>query len=357
MRMDPHRLSSLGRADSAVTNLVLEIDGRRRAAAGPFHNASDRWYDRHPNWPPFGALSENCDGFVLNRPDLTTNHADPIEVTKWRKWQYARTVGAHEKRGYGRPADIEALAASASLRWTIVRDPLSHFVAGFEEVENFFAGFGERSSGLRKTDSAWYRLVHAGGGARGTSQHPSTELRMRAMLADLLLQRGSIVYLKMLWHLLPQTLGFGRSRAGGEGGEGGGGVGGVGGGGGGGGGGSASLSASFGMMHLDYIGKMENLSFAMASVQSALDIDHHKQWKIPSVKKGTPTSGTRREHKNISLSLEVSGEEFRRALCLVLEREYACLGWLGYVAPRACAAYWGGRARHEPRASPSDPLE
>ena len=106
---------------------------------------------------------------------------------------------------YGRSTEAsKALAelmegAKPPLEWTVVREPLGHFIAGFDQVE-YNCGPDQLLCGnFDDGSSAWHKAFEA---------NRSTHERAQAMLSDLVSQRGPPEYVESLIHIVPQTLGL-----------------------------------------------------------------------------------------------------------------------------------------------------
>ncbi len=106
---------------------------------------------------------------------------------------------------YGRSTEAsKALAelmegANPPLEWTVVREPLGHFIAGFDQVE-YNCGPDQLLCGnFDDGSSAWHKAFEA---------NRSTHERAQAMLSDLVSQRGPPEYVESLIHIVPQTLGL-----------------------------------------------------------------------------------------------------------------------------------------------------
>ena len=131
--------------------------------AGAFEGAMERWDAAHPT--------------VLN---------DPMHV-------------------YGRSADAsKALAelmedANPPLEWTVAREPLGHFIAGFDQVEYNCGPYQLLCGNFDDGSSAWHKAFET---------NRSTHERAQAMLSDLVSQRGPPEYVESLIHIVPQTLGL-----------------------------------------------------------------------------------------------------------------------------------------------------
>lgn len=243
-------------------------------------------------------------------------------------------------------------------QWTVVRNPLDHFMSGVHHVERI----------LGKSKKA-YELVEAGAhnGSQWMVSYAGDQApidRAHGMLADYLASRGPKDYLEMLdSYLTPQTLGFSRADA-------------------------QSGSPGAGFLKLDYIGHMENLDKVWSDVQQGLGVTEvpltdpkmaeemtqlwglgkgtmHKrstkkkrtakeednltaeeaavlakekliEWQ--ETKAAEEHQATLKELKAISDVVESTApSSFAKALCYIFEREHACLG---YTLPKHCV--WQG---------------
>ena len=131
--------------------------------AGAFEGAMERWDAAHPT--------------VLN---------DPMHL-------YGRSIEASK-------ALAELMEGpSPPLEWTVAREPLGHFIAGFDQVE-YNCGPDQLLCGnFDGGSSAWHKAFEA---------NHSTHERAQAMLSDLVSQQGPPEYVESLIHIVPQTLGL-----------------------------------------------------------------------------------------------------------------------------------------------------
>jgi len=163
---------------------------------------------------------------------------------RWDARHHVATTSALDAWG-AKPADHPELTAGSPFQWTVVREPLDHFIAGFDEVEFFYspkgaaAGQADVNKDPKWRDSAWLKLAES-------AEPVSATNRAAAMLADLLAQRGPQGYLDELVHIVPQSLGFGRA---------------------------PSSPAGGGFAGLDFVGHMEALGSAWAHVLTSLGVD------------------------------------------------------------------------------------
>lgn len=265
----------------------------------------------------------------------------------------------------GEKKELAALFESSSdapVGWTVVRDPLGHFIAGFDQVEFNTPQAGSLVASGQAEGSEWMAKKAAGA--------PVLE-RASAMLSDLLAHRGPAEYVHTLVHVAPQSLGMKRPG-----------------------------TNQPGIMQLDAVGTMEDLAGAWQTIQGTLGVKEPTE-----VETHINGNGDRRgeaegelrvelEHGLLRmdeeraerrravaganvLAAETAHDEllsaynrtanhsiaelagfvanvqnrrgvellehasdadasFREALCLVLSREYACLSST-YTAPKACA--------------------
>ena len=270
-----------------------------------------------------------------------------------------------ERQG-AKPALGDILSGSSPpTTWTVAREPLGHFIAGFDQVE---FNFRDNALGLQtKCDqsdklgqSQWIKSYRAGDGVT---------TRAKAMLSDMIHRTGPDFYVDHLVHVVPQTLGFRQS---------------------------ASEEPGQGFMQLNHVGKMEDLDSAWASVQAQMGITSPTQVNShvnPQSNRRSETEGAIRREIDLAL-VQLDGEAdrvakrlanatalfapvspapalqrwqhlasmtnstfsemavlvsqqqqsrsaavmnadpiFRQAFCLIMEREWSCLG---YQKPKQC---------------------
>ena len=136
-------------------------------ATGVFEGAMERWDAAHPT--------------VLN---------DPMH-------EYGRSTAVSKEL-----AELME-GGSPPLEWTVAREPLGHFIAGFDQIE-FNCGREGLCGDFAQTMlfdncSAWHKAFEA--------SRPTHE-RAQAMLSDLVSQRGPPEYVESLIHIVPQSLGL-----------------------------------------------------------------------------------------------------------------------------------------------------
>lgn len=220
---------------------------------------------------------------------------------------------------------LGAGASRAALHFAVVRDPLGHMLAGIEEVEDYYA----RNLRLQRKDwlarfqrdydagSVWRRMFRDRSGVQpGTDA--SFAKRAEAMIGDMLAGRGSHMYLNFITHAVPQSLGLGFV------------------------GGDALPPAAAAngtaALGLDYLASMEALDAEYATVEWLLGGTAPLTGKAQLAN----PSGKRRKAKGITKQgfLAAASEDTRRALCLVMQREYACLAGLSvaYTMPPELAS-------------------
>ena len=251
--------------------------------------------------------------------------------------------------------------------WTFVREPLGHFIAGFDEVETYYVARGFGTGGVGGSSGRTSSWAASRWAAAHVAGRPVAE-RAAAMLADLLGQLGPVDYLAELVHIVPQTLGFSRAlparaarRAspreavppdsfGGSS------------------FGVARLGAPSlgtwpsgasppgeGFRQLDFVGRIEDMDASWANVTRALGIKsapaqpHASTTRTalsPHVGSHVNPQHSRRAASEKSLQLlmhnsgataDSAGQALADALCAILQREYACLGARAYEPPRRCA--------------------
>ena len=261
-------------------------------------------------------------------------------------------------------AALFAISKDAPLGWTVVREPLGHFIAGFDQVEFNTPQAGSLVAEGKAEGSEWMASKAAGA--------PVLE-RANAMLSDLLAHRGPEEYVHTLVHVAPQSLGMKRLGA-----------------------------DKPGVIQLDAVGTMEDLAEAWQTIQGKLGVKEPTAVETHingnGSRRGEAEGDLRKELEhglsrlhaeraerrkaavagaNV-LAAEAAHDEllsaynrtanhtfaelasfvtqvqsgrgvellehasevdmsFREALCLVLSREYACLSST-YTAPKACAA-------------------
>ena len=106
---------------------------------------------------------------------------------------------------YGRSTEVsKALAelmegANPPVEWTVAREPLGHFIAGFDQVEYNCGPYQLLCGDFDDGSSAWHKAFET---------NRSTHERAQAMLSDLVAQRGPPEYVESLIHIVPQTLGL-----------------------------------------------------------------------------------------------------------------------------------------------------
>jgi len=228
--------------------------------------------------------------------------------------ELARSRGGSGNASLGRPFE-----------WTVVREPLGHFVAGFDEVEFFYQTvhpLQQNSSDPAWRQSGWMAARDAG---------EAVPERAAAMVADLLAQRGPQSYLDELVHITPQSLGFARSVP------------------------SSEDELGSGFAQLDFVGHMEELDLAWENVRTRLGlqsqaahVDSHVNPQVvrrqkddhdihvlmdhqPPTATGSPPAvdGSTKDAAESKAAAALA-----TALCTLLEREYACLA--AYTAPLRC---------------------
>ena len=213
--------------------------------------------------------------------------------------------------------------------WTVVREPLGHFVAGFDEVEFFYQTVHPLQQNI--SDPAWRQS----GWMAARDAGEAVPERAAAMVADLLAQRGPQSYLDELVHITPQSLGFARSVP------------------------SSEDELGSGFVQLDFVGHMEELDLAWENVRTRLGL----QSQATHVDSHVNPQMSRRQEDDHDIHVLMNrqpppaagtlpavdgstdnGAESKAAaalataLCTLLEREYACLA--AYTAPLRCAQEW-----------------
>lgn len=221
---------------------------------------------------------------------------------------------------------VSGLEQSRPYEWTVVRDPLEHFMAGFDQVEfNLGAsGWAKRTQdGGQAEGSAWIARYLAGA---------STIDRATAMLSDFLAVRGPDEYLSSLCHITPQTLGYTRENA-------------------------LLAPVGSGFLRLNYVGHIEDFNRAWLDVQKGLGVanpqpvsDHVNAQKARRAAAseeiredvglllGDTPGGAGNRTAFVELSLffadaKASASPLSQALCEMFERECTCLG---YTLPKHC---------------------
>jgi len=256
------------------------------------------------------------------------------------KWDTRHDVAtAAEMLRLGAKVDgvAEEIAGSKPFEWTVVREPLSHFMAGFDEVEFFYKSHPDNLTQFRASpqsaSSAW--LAARDGNA-------TTIARAHAMLADMLAQRGPTDYVQELVHITPQSLGFTRTAA------------------------SGNDSIGAGFTKLDFVGHMEDMDSAWSHVTGSLNVVDDSETPAHAAIKASMALASEQSVVNVNnqqgrrlaseneLKLlfenptpqahaeDAKTTQLVTAMCAILKREYACLG---YEAPSRCAHAYATTAK------------
>lgn len=224
---------------------------------------------------------------------LKSMHSEALKrvenVSEWLSAGYERSCVESP-----RTPELVSYWSTLPKRFTIVRNPFSHMVSGFLEVEHYWRTANSRNAVSTRRSGAWsvsrwwrcWQHTATGGLTRPTC---STVERFRAMLGDMLAQSMPETALHMVTHMLPQTIG---------------------------------LLGPQKQLDIPHLMHAESSARDWAPLMRNLSIDASTNNRKTNVRSSVPA---RSGIENISTALVQSDERLFRAVCLVMAREYACL--------------------------------
>lgn len=195
-----------------------------------------------------------------------------------------------------RTPELVAYWSALPKRFTIVRDPFSHMISGFLEVEHYWRTANSWNAVSTRRSGAWggsrwwqcWQHTPTGGLTRPTC---STVERFRAMLGDMLAQSMPETALHMVAHMLPQTIGLLGPRK---------------------------------QLEIPHVIRAESSATDWAPLMRNLSISASTTNRRTNARSSVPP---RSGMENISTSLVRADESLYKAVCLLTAREYSCLGY------------------------------
>ena len=178
-----------------------------------------------------------------------------------------------------------------SYHLTFVREPVSHLLAGFEEIDDYY---NRRPDRLRqaKACSADYNYIRKKGVKK------SYKSLFKAMIIDILnaTHDKTCRYYEMLYHIIPQTYG---------------------------------LQTHDETININFIGKLESYQDSWNKFLNSNSLKERKSYK----RKITNPSGIRRKSKKIDYRIFINDKKLTKAICLLLSQDYELLN---YTKPNFC---------------------